>query len=766
MSTDAVQIRNRYEVIIRKILVIVLFIGTGFLLARIQLIARICPFGPAFVAACFIAKRHEALFVAAGVCLGALLVPDTLYVVSITLMICAGLLLMIQKSYKIWLVLLCATCAYMVGAIIFKMQDLYTFMIAVLECLIALVMIYVLLTVLHILTANKKRSIFSTEETVCLALSALIVICMFGSLNVSGVYIANIVALFLVLSIAYSGGAALGAGVGLALGMALCLSISADVIFIGMLGISGMIAGTIKRLKKAGTAIGYVLTNLLFIIAFFNIAMWYLILIEVVIATASFIAIPKKFFAFIGKFFDVQTRREYEYKLHSKRFKELTVGRLKEVSEVFLQTGEMFSKEAVKKIQKGADISDVLSIVAEGTCKDCVFRKSCWDKDFLNTYNVFNRLFMAYEKNGHLDESHIDASFSKKCFNVKGIINTAESVFSAYLLNIRWKKKVEESRLITGKQLKGVARVVSDIGREMDTGFQFFEALEQRIASSLDSVGIRVREVCAESSVGGSMAVGLRVKNCGGVYNCAPNMERALSNACGVEMKRIAETECSSEKFCTLHFEQARKFGVVTGIATTAKSGISGDSYSFQGLKGGRYMLLICDGMGSGESAKQESTAAVSLIENFYHAGFDDSIIFDTINRLLLLKGNEDIFSTVDLCMIDLKTGNANFTKIGAEYSFILSGERITTVTPGSLPIGILDDLAPISTHKNLVPGDMIVMMSDGVADMIKQEVVEWFDDIPRGDVQEMAETIIAKAKGGGTPADDMTVVVSLIIPG
>ena len=30
---------------------------------------------------------------------------------------------------------------------------------------------------------------------------------------------------------------------------------------------------------------------------------------------------------------------------------------------------------------------------------------------------------------------------------------------------------------------------------------------------------------------------------------------------------------------------------------------VSGDAYSFEGLRDGRFMLLLCDGMGSGERA-------------------------------------------------------------------------------------------------------------------------------------------------------------------
>jgi stage II sporulation protein E len=522
----------------------------------------------------------------------------------------------------------------------------------------------------------------------------------------------------------------------------------------------GMVAGTIRRLKRPGTAVGYMLVGLMFVLAFFEYEVWYIVLIEAAAASAVFLVLPKKLYSFAGRFFDTQVRREYEYRLHSNRFKELTVGRLKEVSEVFAQTGEMFSKEAALKIRNETDISGVLSIVAENTCRDCVFRKSCWDNDFLNTYNVFNRLFLTYEKKGCIDKDNVDHTFVKKCFNIDGVLSSAESIFSAYLLNLKWARKIQESKLVTGKQLKGVAKVVADLGREMDTGFEFLENLEQSITVSLDAMGIHAREVCAEKSAAG-MAVGMRVKNCAGT-GCRPGIEKVVSSVCGVKMKRIKETGCGSGKSCVLRFEQARKLDAVTGTATMPKGEVSGDSFSFNELKDGRCLLTLCDGMGSGEKAKTESSAAISLIENFYQAGFDDSVIFDTINRLLILKGNEDIFSTADICIIDLRSGGADFTKIGAECSYVFSRNSIDVITPGSLPIGIVEEAAPVSTRRDLSPGDMIIMLSDGIADNIKN-ADEWFADIPKEEPQETADAILKKALGGGRPADDMTAMACLI---
>lgn len=753
---------TRHETLIKRAVLAASLLIFGFLMGRIRLIGGISPFGPALVAACFITRRDQALFCATGAILGALLVEgDALYIVSVVLGICAALLLTGQARMRRWVAVLVTSSAYAVAAAVFKTAGLQAYMTAVLECMVSLLMIYVFSTLIHMSVNPAKRTLFSVDETICLAIGALVFVCMLGPLNVKGVYIASIVAQLLVLFMAYTGGASFGAGVGLALGMALCFGISAEVTMIGMLGIAGMLGGTLRKLKKPGVAFSYILSVLFFLIAFFNQAVWVPVLIETGIAALIFSVLPKRLLTFIGRYIDIKTRREFEYRMHTRRFKELTVGRLQEVSEVFLQTGDMFAKEAEAKIHGNMQISGVLSILADSTCKDCVFKKSCWDKEFLNTYNVFNRLFVAFEKNGYLDETHIDAVFAKKCYNVKGILMTAESMFASFLLSLKWQKRIDQSRLITGKQLKGVAKVVADIGREVETGFQFLEHVEEKVATALDAANCRVKEVCAES-LGGSVAVGVKIK--GGSSDSGISLESVVSGACGVRMQKTSVTPCGAGAYSLIRFEQAKRYQTQTGIAKLTKGEVSGDSYVAVPLKDGRFLLMLCDGMGSGETAYRESAAAVSLVENFYRAGFDDTVIFDTINRLLQLKGSDEVFTTVDLCVVDLKTGSARFTKIGAESSFLLNGEGLMEVSPGSLPMGIIDEVKPVSTAQTLKVGDMIVMMSDGIADEIQGDVVQWFSDIDVTDAQTAADSILDKALGGQPPRDDMTVMVTRLL--
>ena len=74
--------------------------------------------------------------------------------------------------------------------------------------------------------------------------------------------------------------------------------------------------------------------------------------------------------------------------------------------------------------------------------------------------------------------------------------------------------------------------------------------------------------------------------------------------------------------------------------------------------------------MGSGGRASEESCAAIELLEDFMETGFDKDIAIKMINSVLVLKSNEESFSTLDMAIIDLYSGIAEFIKIGAVSSF------------------------------------------------------------------------------------------------
>ena len=200
-------------------------------------------------------------------------------------------------------------------------------------------------------------------------------------------------------------------------------------------------------------------------------------------------------------------------------------------------------------------------------------------------------------------------------------------------------------------------------------------------------------------------------------------------------------------------------------------SEISGDSYTYLQLDKGKYLLALADGMGSGELAREESAASIEMYEDFASAGFNRETILEAINSVLLLEGRE-CFSTLDICTVDLYSGEAEFIKIGAVSTFIAKGRNVEVLSSSSLPVGILGKVDREIFNKTLAKGDIIVMLTDGVIDSrggsirsedwIKSAIKERRDNNPK----HIAEDLLNKAKENynGTIKDDMTVLVAVVV--
>jgi len=142
---------------------------------------------------------------------------------------------------------------------------------------------------------------------------------------------------------------------------------------------------------------------------------------------------------------------------------------------------------------------------------------------------------------------------------------------------------------------------------------------------------------------------------------------------------------------------------------------ICGDSHLVRMLGSDKLMLAISDGMGSGEAAAAESAEALRLLWRFLDAGISRSLALETVNRQLLMRSSLDMFATIDLCIIDLNSGIAEFIKLAASPTLILREKEMLHIDGGRLPLGILENVQPGVRRFRLRPGDMLVMGSDGV---------------------------------------------------
>lgn len=166
------------------------------------------------------------------------------------------------------------------------------------------------------------------------------------------------------------------------------------------------------------------------------------------------------------------------------------------------------------------------------------------------------------------------------------------------------------------------------------------------------------------------------------------------------------------------HAAAGVKYRMDTAVSGCARCGsISGDSYICKKLDDNRYIMLLCDGMGNGEKAAIESSLAVKTLSNLIEAGFETELALHTLNSILLLKADDEVFSTVDIGIFDADKGRFKLYKIGAASTFIKRNGRVDIVKMAALPMGIVDGLKIDYVNLKLKEGDQIIMVSDGVTD-------------------------------------------------
>lgn len=195
---------------------------------------------------------------------------------------------------------------------------------------------------------------------------------------------------------------------------------------------------------------------------------------------------------------------------------------------------------------------------------------------------------------------------------------------------------------------------------------------------------------------------------------------------------------------------------------------ICGDAIAAKQFPGGRFVLLLSDGMGHGPNAHWMSSKTLELLLLCLEAGYTRRQAITAVNGMILSGADAEGFATVDLMDLSLWTGEIESEKLGASASWLVRGNYIKQVEGSSLPLGVLEEVEPTSQSFRMHSGDILIAMSDGVADVLgdKQQMELTISESLYIQPQRMADALLRSAllASGGIPKDDMTVLTMLMV--
>lgn len=617
---------------------------------------------------------------------------------------------------------------------------------------------------------NKKE--LSSEELICMAL--IIAIAVAGTFDITymGISLKNIVAFTLTLSCGFIKGASLGAAMGITLGLVSGIADTTMPFTIGIFGFCGLISGVFKDFGKILTSIAYILSAAILSFYTSTFSDMQPLIVDAAIGVMIFLVVPKKWLDSIDvlnnaiKDENIEGRGE----MHLQRVNEVMASRLNMVSSALNGLSDVLEKSFTNELSSKTDINAMVEQLADKVCFTCENRNTCWGEEIYYTGNSFIDLLGGVEKRGKISTHDMPDSLERKCLRPHELTRQTNNIFEVFRVNSRWRNKLANSRMILAEQIRGVSTVVNDMVVDATNIIEMKSDKEEIIEEALRTKGLKFSEV-------------FTVKNPKGRYEIIVYIDILDGNDINVCDYTSVIGKALDVKLCTANFlggklssdmykiklVEEENYTVKTAIAKMSKDDISGDNYTFGDIGGGRYLIGLSDGMGSGTIASNESKTTISLLEKFMEAGFDTNAAIKAINSVLILGDSDERFATIDMAIFDLYDGMGEFIKIGAAPTYIKTSSSVEVLKSSSIPVGILDDVDFETNIVEVKNGDMIIMVSDGISDANSNMKNDWVSKVlgeyDSGNPKDVAEYLLKKAKSyvSEEEADDMTVIVSKV---
>ncbi|WP_424511386.1 stage II sporulation protein E [Scopulibacillus darangshiensis] len=751
----------------------------GFLLGRALILSDMSPFVLPFFATVFVLKRNGRLLAFISLLAGGMTV--SLQQDVFVLIVVASFVILRPLTLRVFKIEMTKMLPYLVFFSGLGGRLLYDYflsrewswssaMIGVTEGGLSFILTLIFLQSIPLLSINIRKKVLKNEEIICFIILLASVLTGTIGWHIHSISMEHVLSRYFVLMFAYVGGAAIGSSVGVVIGLILSLANVSSLYQMSLLGFSGLLGGLLKEGNKLGVSIGLIIGTLL--IGLYGQGYDHLLstTIDSLIAIGFFLLTPRVVAAKLATYIPGTKEYHTQQQQYLKKVRDVTANRVEQFSSLFQALSNSFSHE---EEESDKEVDMFLSKVTEKTCQTCFRKEQCWVKNFDKTYDFMAQIMDETESQPVIQNPKLKNGWNKHCVKSDKVIQAIYEQQALYNEEIKLRQRVKESRRLVAEQLLGVSQVMGDFAKEIQREKNTHLQQEEQILLKFRDIGLDVENIDIFNLEEGAVDIEMTIPS--DYYGeCEKIIAPILSDILGetIIVQRKIDPSFTSG-LCQVTLTSARAYEIDTGVAHTAKGGgwISGDNYSTFELGAGKFAVAISDGMGNGQRAFIESNETLKLLSKVLKSGIDETIAIKSINSILSLRSTEEIFSTLDLAMIDLQDAGAKFLKIGTNPSFVKRGNKVLMIEAGNLPMGIVPEFEVDVAREQLKAGDLLIMMSDGVFDgpkhvenkeaWIKRKIRELKTENPQDIADLLMEEVIRTR--GGLIEDDMTVVVSKI---
>ena len=489
----------------------------------------------------------------------------------------------------------------------------------------------------------------------------------------------------------------------------------------------------------------------------FNVYNGYLLtdFFAVLFPVTAYCLIPVKFLSKLKE--QLYSFRERQLVRQSiNRNRTILSGKLYDLSGVFMEMANAFNLFKHNQITEDKAKTIMLREIVCTVCRDCDNATKCKQAEKYVNSGITKMIDIGFAK-GKLSLIDMPKELAVHCIHPNNVLYGLNKLLADYRTGIIERANLDNGRTLIAEEALGVAEILRGLALESGTTLKYHSRLERLLSENLFKNGFSITELLIfgeEDRLSVSLITVMKEFS-------EKNLVSVVSDTLGMNMELNEKTLITEEK-CYMSFVKATEYDAVFGIAKAVKDGSdkSGDTYSVTRLSNDKFLVALSDGMGSGQNAENVSSTSLSLIESFYKAGMPDTLILNTVNKLLSIN-TEDTFTALDVSVIDLNDCSADFIKYGSPYGFIINDNGIKIVEGNSLPLGILDELKPSVATTELECDDVIVLLTDGISDAFGSsgEIIDFLRTVPAKNPQTLSDEILSYALklNGGKKNDDMT---------
>ena len=645
-----------------------------------------------------------------------------------------------------------------VGYVYFNITSIEQILITFVRLLVALCFVYICSQTFGAIFYRGLQSRFTLDESICFGIFLIAFFSGFNDLYLFNVNITQGVFLFLIFVCSRTLVRTSTIFFSALMGLGLAFS-SLGITHIAIYVTYGIISATLNRNNKALAPLMTFVVDLVFgyFLNAYAVYTW-LNFIPIVIAGVVYVLIPNKLIEKIKGYsysYEGSLAKDYLVNVHAN----LTKQKIFKISELFKNMQRTYLNLSIGEVDKKQAVDILTHQIINNHCKHCSKFNECIENAKIKS--AIDNLFEFGMEKGRISMLDANNLLTSTCIQLSAMVSQTNQNLNSYFEYEKTIKTQDDSKFIVSEHLQGVSQILNELSKDIIGGQKIDERASRVVLDELTYNKVIVNECEVLISENGVDKIILVVRN---KDVLSPNILPCLKTIFKMNFTITSKVMSNKSGWSIICLIPANKYNLAIGFAASGKTpdSVSGDVYGYIKLSENRYLFSIADGKGHGKEANQIATLSLSLIENFYKAGFSSNIIIDSVNRLMLASQDET-FTTLDACVIDLSNATADFIKVGATVSVIKSKNQSVIVSADSLPLGIVQAVYPSIQKKILKAQDIIILASDGIVDAFDniEEYVNFINNEQTTNVQMLADVILEEAQSRVYEhRDDMTVLI------